>query len=116
MRTLDEIYNSILERKKIYTDLDGLTSTSKTAILRNILWVCSFLIWTHEQIFESHKKETAKMIEEDKAHTPRWYRKISLAFQYGFSLLLDSDKFNNSGFPDEQIENSKIIKYCAVEE
>lgn len=116
MRTLNEIYNSILERKTTYPDLDGLTSTSKTAIWRNLLWVFSFLIWTHEQIFETHKKETAKMIEEDKAHTAKWYRKISLAFQYGFSLLVDSDQFNQSGFTDEQIEKSKIIKYCAIEE
>lgn len=119
MRSIEEIYNSLIARKETYPDLAGLSvldSKSKASIWRNILWVCAFLIWTHEQIFEDHKKETAKIIEEDKAHTPRWYRKTALAFQYGFSLLMDSDKFNNIGYTDEQIEKSKIIKYCAVEE
>ncbi|SIT25668.1 hypothetical protein SAMN05421786_11552 [Chryseobacterium ureilyticum] len=119
MRSIEEIYNSLISRKETYPEISGLTildSKSKVSIWRNILWVCAFLVWTHEQIFETHKKETAKMIEEDKAHTPRWYRKISLAFQHGFSLLTDSDKFNNIGYTDDQIEKSKIIKYCAIEE
>ncbi|WP_395974287.1 nucleotidyltransferase [Chryseobacterium cucumeris] len=116
MRTLEEIYNSLLERKATYTALEVLDSTSKVAIWRNMLWVFAFLIWTHEQIFASHKQEVAKMIEEEKAHTPRWYRTMSLAFQYGFSLLLDSDQFDNANHSDEEIENSKIIKYCAVSE
>ncbi|MDM1557049.1 nucleotidyltransferase [Chryseobacterium indologenes] len=119
MRSIEEIYNSLIARKETYPDIAGLSvldSKSKASIWRNILWVSAFLIWTHEQIFEDHKKETAKMIEEDKSHTSRWYRKISLAFQHGFSLLTDSDKFNNVGYTDDQIENSKIVKYCAVEE
>lgn len=39
-----------------------------------------------------------------------------MAFQYGFDLLEDSDRFNNEGHDPEQIEASKIIKYSAVVE
>ncbi|MGY0034461.1 hypothetical protein [Pedobacter sp. NJ-S-72] len=35
-------------------------------------------------------------------------------FQYGYDLVLDSDKYNNTGLTDEQIAASKIIKYSAV--
>jgi len=41
---------------------------------------------------------------------------MSLAFQYGFDLLDDSDKFDNTGYTDDEIEASKIIKYCSVKE
>ncbi|ROH98275.1 nucleotidyltransferase [Chryseobacterium sp. G0240] len=116
MRTLDEIYNSLLERKATYPALDALNSTSNTAVWKNILYVVAFLIWTHEQIFAQHKQEVSQQINEEKAHTPRWYRKMSLAFQHGFSLLTDSDQFDNRGLSDEEILPYKIIKYCAVTE
>lgn len=116
MRTLEEIYDSLLTRKQTYPDLDILNSTSKVSIWRNLLWVFAYLVWTHEQIFIAHKKETAKMIEDEKAHTSRWYRKMSLAFQHGFPLITDSDQFDNTGFDEDKIQGSKIIKYCAVTE
>ncbi|MCT2563942.1 nucleotidyltransferase [Chryseobacterium herbae] len=115
MRSVEEIYNSLVERKGTYTALDELTSTSKTAIWVNLLWVFAFVTWIHENIFEEHKKELSKMIDEEKSHTSRWYRKKAMAFQYGFSLMTDSDQFNNIGMEDK-VESSKIIKYCAVTE
>ncbi|RKE82017.1 nucleotidyltransferase [Chryseobacterium sp. AG363] len=116
MRTVEEIYNSLIEKKATYPDLDGLNSTSKVSIWRLLLWVFAFAIYIHERIFEEYKKEIALMIQEEKSHTQRWYRNKALAFQYGFSLLPDDDQFQNSGFTDAQIEASKIVKYSAVTE
>ncbi|MEG0927267.1 nucleotidyltransferase [Chryseobacterium sp.] len=116
MRTLDQIYNSILERKATYPALAGLTSASKTAIWRTLFWCFAYLVWVHEQIFDTHKKEIGLMIENEKSHTARWYRMKSLAFQYGFSLQVDSDQFDNSNSTELLIANSKIVKYCAVTE
>lgn len=114
MRTTDEIYNSLIENKETYTDLDGLTSNSKTAVWRLILWIVAYAISIHESIFDQYKKEISLLIQEEKAHSERWYRNKALAFQYGFSLLPDDDQFNNAGYDDDEIENSKIIKYSAV--
>ncbi|AZB17569.1 nucleotidyltransferase [Chryseobacterium indologenes] len=116
MRTIDEIYNSLLERKAIYPDLDALDSPSKASIWSNMLYVFAFSIWTHEQIFGEHKQEISQLINAEKSHTPRWYRTMALAFQYGFPLLIDSDQFNNTGHTETQVLSSKIIKYCAVTE
>lgn len=116
MRTLDEIYNSLLENKATYPDLDGLNSESKVSIWRLIFWVFAYGIYVHERIFEQYKKEISSMIQEEKSHTQRWYRNMALRFQYGFSLLKDDDQFNNNGYTQQQIENSKIIKYSAVTE
>jgi len=80
------------------------------------VFVVSYSIWVLEVIFDNHKKEIDTAIYEQKSGTERWYRNMSLAFQFGFDLLIDSDKFDNTGYTDEQIEASKIIKYCSVKE
>ncbi|KQT17434.1 nucleotidyltransferase [Chryseobacterium sp. Leaf404] len=116
MRTLDEIFNSLLERKTTYPALDVLDSTSKVSIWRNMLWVFAFAVYVHEQIFQAHRTEVAQIINDEKSHTLRWYKKMSLAFQYGFSLIVDSDQFNNENHTDDEIEAAKIVKYCAVTE
>jgi hypothetical protein len=67
-----------------------------------------------EQIFDTHKKEVLDIIEQKMPHRPSWYRTKALAFQYGFDLIEDSDKYDNTGFTDDIIEASKIIKYSAV--
>lgn len=89
------------------------SKVSIESILFDIFALGVFLL---EVIFDNHKKEIDTAIYEQKSGTPRWYRNMSLAFQYGFDLLEDSDKFDNTGFTTDQIEASKIIKYCSVKE
>ena len=67
-----------------------------------------------EKLFDQHRADIDKRLAELKPHTARWYRSKALAFQYGFDLLPDSDKFNNQGHTEEAIEASKIVKYSAV--
>lgn len=116
MRTLEEIYNSLLENKATYPDLDPLTSESKVSIWRMVFWVFAYGIYVHERIFEQYKREISLMIQEEKSHSQRWYRNMALKFQYGFLLIPDDDQFNNTGYNESQIEASKIIKYSAVTE
>lgn len=81
-----------------------------------VFTVVAIAIWILETIFDTHAQQIDTALFEQKSGTPRWYRNMSLAFQYGFDLLPDSDKFNNEGFTVEQIEASKIVKYCSVKE
>lgn len=71
-------------------------------------------IFLVEQIFDTHKKEINDIIEAKMPHRPSWYRTKALAFQYGFYLIQDTDKYDNTGYTDEEIEASKVIKYAAV--
>ncbi len=107
-----EIFDSIAQDE----NLSELNSGSKTAIYRLFVFVVSFAIWTLEKLCDIHAAQIDTAIYEQKSGTPRWYRNVSLAFQYGFDLLQDSDKFDNKGFTTDQIEASKIIKYCSVKE
>lgn len=115
-RTIQDIQNEILRAKDNEPALAELNSTSKTAIWRLWAYITAFVIWTLEKIFDNHKKEVAEALSEQKPHTARWYRNKALAFQYGFDLMIDSDKFNNTGKTEDEIENSKIVKYSAVTE
>ncbi|MDB0600684.1 nucleotidyltransferase [Tenacibaculum maritimum] len=91
-------------------------SSSRVAIWRLWVYVVSYCIWTLETLFDIHSSEIDKKLSELKPHTLRWYRNKALAFQYGFDLFEDSDKFNNDSATQEQIELSKIVKYSAVTE
>lgn len=81
----------------------------------NILFdLLSYFMFLLEQIFDTHKKEVDDIIEAKMPHRPSWYRTKAKAFQYGFDLIEDSDKYDNTGFTNDVIEASKIIKYSAV--
>lgn len=115
-RSIEEIQNEILTAKQNETALQELNSTSKTAIWRLWVYITAFAIWTLENLFDTHKSEVTEMLRQLKPHTARWYRNKALAFQYGFDLIEDSDKFNNVNATEDQIDTSKIVKYSAVTE
>ena len=115
-RTIQEIQTLILQAKAQEPALNELNSTSKVAIWRLWVYIIAVAIWSLEKIFDLHRADIGRRLSELKPHTARWYRSKALAFQYGFDLLTDSDKFNNTGHTEEQIEASKIVKYSAVVE
>jgi hypothetical protein len=113
-RSIQEIQTLILQAKAQEPALNELNSTSKVAIWRLWVYIIAVAIWSLEKQFDQHRADIDKRLAELKPHTARWYRSKALAFQYGFDLLPDSDKFNNVGHTEEQIEASKIVKYSAV--
>ena len=113
-RTIQEIQELIYQAKAQEPALSELNSTSKVAIWRLWVYIIAVAIWGLEKIFDLHRADIDKRLAELKPHTARWYRSKALAFQYGFDLLTDSDKFNNQGHTEEAIEASKIVKYSAV--
>jgi hypothetical protein len=116
MRTFDEIKYIIVDAKNSSEALAELNSTSKVAIWNEWANNIAYAHYVLEQSFDKHKAEVLEALTQLKPHTARWYRNKALAFQYGFDLVMDQDYFDNTGFTDEQIENSKIIKYSAVTE
>ena len=78
--------------------------------------VMALVIFTLELIFDTHKSEVDNALANQKKGSKLWYRNMALAFQYGFDLIQDTDQFDNTGYTQEQIEQSKIIKYAAVTE
>ena len=116
-RSIQDIQQLIYAQKAQEPALENLNSTSKVAMWRLWVYIISVAIWSLEKLFDLHRTDIDKRLTELKPHTARWYRSKALAFQYGFSLSLDGDKYDdNQWFTKEQIEASKIIKYSAVVE
>lgn len=92
------------------------TEFSKVSFENILFDILAYSIYTLELVFDQHKLEINTALYEQKSGTPRWYRNMSLAFQNGFDLLIDSDKFDNGTATIDQISVSKIIKYCSVKE
>lgn len=83
----------------------------------NVLFdILAYSIFLMELLFVQHEKEVHENLENQKSGRLQWYRTMALNFQYGFDLLSEQDYFNNTGASLDVIENSKIIKYAAVNE
>lgn len=111
-RTIIDIQNEVYA--KIAADPTLPSSISKSAMYRIFTFIICYAIWIVESLFDTHKQEVDAIIEAKMPHRPSWYRTKALEFQYGFNLITDTDNFDNTGYTAEQIEASKIIKYCAV--
>lgn len=87
------------------------------ASIESILFYCiAFCHWTLEMLSDNFLALVNSIIANEMPHTLRWYRTKSLAFQYGFDLIPDTDRYNNTGYTPQQIEASKVVKYAAVNE
>ncbi|MGV4391372.1 nucleotidyltransferase [Ornithobacterium rhinotracheale] len=115
-RSIEEIQAEIYREKENHEELNELNSTSKTALWRLWIYIVSVAIWSLEKLFDLHRAEIDERLLQLKPHTARWYRNKALAFQYGFDLLEDSDKYNDENHTEEEIEQAKVIKYAAVVE
>lgn len=115
-RSVEVIQEQILTSIENNTNLADLNSTSKVALYRLFAYIIAYAIYLHEVIFDTHKEEVDTAINNQKTGRLSWYRTVALNFQYGFDLLEDQDVFDNTGATEEQIADSKIIKYAAVNE
>lgn len=91
-------------------------NTSKVAVWRILFYAKAYAIWVLETIFDKHIEVVSSKILEQVPPTLSWHRQKIKAFQYGFSLIQDTDRFNNSSATEQEILDSKIIKYAAVTE
>ena len=115
-RDLNVIQNEILTDIASNTALVEMNSTSRSAIYRVLTYVVAFSIWAFEKILDIHKIQIDQAILQQKSGTQNWYKNKSLAFQYGFDLVTDTDVYDNSLSTIEVVEDSKIVKYCSVKE
>lgn len=116
-RTITNIQQSIIDNINSNATLNAqLTSTSATAIWRLWTYIIAVSIWALENLFDLFKSDVDETIAAMKPHSLQWYAEKSKAFQYGYSLPADTDKYDNTGIDDALIEASKIVDYAAVVE
>lgn len=114
MKDFNEILQTIIEAKQSRAELNGLNSDSKVSVWGNIVWIVAYAIDVLRQIFEKHKAEMEMLLLTQKQHKAMDVRRRLLNFQLGFSLIPETDEYDNTGYTEQEIEASKIIKYAAV--
>jgi hypothetical protein len=116
-RTIDEIQTNMLNAIGLDPVLSLVaTSTSKVAIYRLFTRIVATAIWTVEVLFDTLKAELNELLAALKPHSLRWYANKAKDFQYGYSLPIDTDVYDNSALTEDEIDDSKIVKYSAVTE
>lgn len=125
-RTIQEIYDAIIQEKEQQTELSGLlpsdesasnllsdlTSSSKVAIWRLWAWVIAVGIRAHELLFDDFVVEANAIADSAPAGTPRWYQAQLFIFQYGDALVYTDNKYQYSVLD----ESKQIIKRAAIEQ
>jgi hypothetical protein len=111
------IYDDMVAQKEHLEALQGITSTSKVSVFGAILYVVSFAIDTLHSMFEAFKEQVRTLSNENERRNPKWYQQKGLNFQFGHQLVEGKDYYDNTAFTDDEVEESKIVKYAvAVEE
>ena len=111
-RTLNEIQNQIFETVANDNILSTqLTSTSKVAVWKLLVFVIAFAIYTHELIVERNA-------ENSRPHNLPWYREQALAFMDGHELIWKDGqfKYDTTGMSEQDIVNAKKVTHVAVTE
>lgn len=123
-RTLNEIKNSMttefMLNEKMQTEYgldpsvsfeDQFSIVSFESVFFGVL---ALIAWTIENIFDAHKSEVTTLITQQKVPNLPFYRNLALSFQLGFNYDALTRSFINGSATADEIENSKVIKYCAV--
>lgn len=114
-RTITEIQQSMIDGIQADPVLSLVcTSTSKVALWRLWTRIVATCAWAIEVLHDTFKAEVNEVVAALKPHTERWYASKAKAFQYGYSLPLDSDVYDNSALTEAQIDDSLIVRYAAV--
>jgi len=103
--------------KTLYGLQDGRTFEDQFSVvsLESILfYIVAASMWTLEKLFDAFVLLVNTILADRTPHSLRWYANTAKAFQYGYNLDPDTDKYNNGGLTDEQIQTSKIVAYAAV--
>lgn len=114
MSTVQETKNKMIAVKNQQSALVNLNSSNKVSIWNLLLFIVASCFQDQRKYFEAHRKYVDYRLANQKAGTLAWYRQKALAFQWGFMLIKNTDKFDNSSHTNQEIEDSKIIKYATA--
>ncbi|MEM8506249.1 MAG: hypothetical protein AAF717_00405 [Bacteroidota bacterium] len=118
MPTIQEIKDSILAQKATYSSLDGLNSSSNTAIYNLWAYVVAAVHFVLYQFFDLFKLEVDEKIAAQKIYSLKWFRDQALAFRNGHPLVEQGYNlvYLADGYTEQEIADALIIKRAAVEE
>lgn len=116
MRTIDEIFKTMIAEKERHTELSRLTNASSASIWRLMLYIVAVIANTVEKLFDLHKSEIEELIKQLVPGRAEWYARKALDFLKDELLPDGSDIYDTTNLTDEEIENKKVVKYAVAVE
>ena len=113
-RSKDEILATMVAEKETQSGLSGLTNSSQASIWRLLFMVVAYCIHVLEVLFDTHMDDVDAAVKAMKPHSAQWYAWMAKRFQFGSSLVTDSDSYDNSSLTDDEVEEQQIVKYAAI--
>ena len=112
-RSINEIYNAILNEKASYNSLSSLNNTSNASIWRTIFYIIASAIAIQEQIQDVFISDMNVKATKLPTGTTKWYAQQVLNYQQGYTVTYNRE-LGNIGY--EVIdEDAKIIKVATCE-
>lgn len=115
-RTIAEIQEQIITSKESYEELNGLNSTSQTAIWRLFTYIMAVSISIFEQILDLFKTDVEANLVNKATGTESWIRSNIFDFQYSSTdpqeVEINEETFE-IGYPVVN-DDLKIITQCAL--
>lgn len=87
---------------------------SRVNLQRLFIFVFASSAFILESLFDALRLEIDAKIKELKPHSERWYAGKVKQYQHGFSLVPESDFYDNAGVSESALEASRVVKYAAV--
>jgi hypothetical protein len=101
-RSISEIYDALILEKEAQPELTALqpeadnaqqfladlTTSSRVARWRHLLWIVAAAMWVHERLWDAAKAELLAIAASSHIGTLRWYVEKAKQFQYGYDLVI----------------------------
>lgn len=82
-------------------------------VLMYVVAVCCHVV---EVLMDNHRTEVEEMLDSRLPHRLRWYRDRVLEFMFNRELIAESGKYDTTDMSENDIAESRVVKYAAVSE
>lgn len=89
---------------------------SRVSIESLLFYIVACAVWVLENLFDQHRRDVERRIEDIIPHRPKWYRDKVLGFMKGKTLVPDTDHYDTEGMSEGDIEAARVVKYAAAGE
>lgn len=115
--TADFMRNSDVAHAYGFEAGDAFSSHFSRVSVESLLFhIVACATWVLENLFDQHKTDVEKRIEEILPHRPKWYRDKVLGFMKNKTLIQDTDKYDTTGMSEDEIETARVVKHAAASE
>lgn len=73
-------------------------------------------MYVMQQLFDQFKIDISGILNAQLSGTVNWYAYKAKLFQYGMTVVLETDYYDNTGLTSEQIDVMRVVKYAAAVE